>query len=253
MQHTSTHLAIIRDEFAFNVPRLVSGQRRAGWVRGYGIGGYATQDDCGTSGYDYRTGGTEMALLTGVGRKFMVGIFANFAGSDIDLNTIDQDATVNSYQFDGLLECIDHDGNTLGMLGSDAREYDVTRQINSVGLNRTAKSEFDGNQSFFYLAQGTVVDARTWAWIPHVAVQYVQVDQDGCVETGADSVNLVGQSVDAESLRGFLGVSLEQTAPISGGLATTRLRTAWVHEYLDTEYFFTSRYTGASESVTLVG
>lgn len=103
-----------------------------------------------------------MALLTGVGRKFMVGIFANFAGTDIDLNTVDQDATVNSYQFGGLLECIDHDGNTLGMLGSDAREYDVTRQINSVGLNRTAKSEFDGNQSFVYLAQGTVVDARTW-------------------------------------------------------------------------------------------
>ena len=253
VQHTSTNLAMIRDEVAFNVPRLASGQRCAGWVRGYGIGGHTTQDDCGTSGYDYRTGGTEMALLTGVGRPFMMGIFANFAWSDIDLNTVDQGGTVNSYQFGGLLEYIGHYGYTLGMFGAGVQEYDVTRQINSVGLNRTAKSEFDGNQSFVYLEQGTVVDARTWAWMPHVALQYVQVDQDGFVETGANSVNLVGQSVDAESLRGFLGVSVEQTAPISGGLATTRLRTGWVHEYLDTEYFFTSRYASASESVTLVG
>ncbi|MGI9471356.1 MAG: autotransporter outer membrane beta-barrel domain-containing protein, partial [Rubripirellula sp.] len=130
---------------------------------------------------------------------------------------------------------------------------DVKRQINAVGLNRTATSEFDGNQTFVYLEQGTLIDQQTWAWMPHVSLQYIQIEQDDFIETGADSVNLVGQSIDADSLRGTLGISLEQTAPISGGIATTRLRTGWVHEYLDAEQRFDSRYVSATDSVSMLG
>lgn len=84
-------------------------------------------------------------------------------------------------------------------------------------------------------------------------MQYVGVDQEGIRETGADSVNLVGNSIDADSLRSILGLSIQQAGPTAIGPATTKLRFGWMHEYLDAEQLFTSSFQSETETVTVQG
>ncbi|MEX1041415.1 MAG: autotransporter outer membrane beta-barrel domain-containing protein [Pirellulaceae bacterium] len=80
---------------------------------------------------------------------------------------------------------------------------------------------------------------------PYGAVQYLHLRQDGFTETGADSINLQGDAVTADSFRGFLGTELERSFQRSFGVLTPKVQVAWMHEFGDTHQASAARFAGA--------
>jgi hypothetical protein len=74
------------------------------------------------------------------------------------------------------------------------------------------------------------------------------VEFDPINETGDDNFALSDDGGNGESLRGVLGLGVEQSGRTPMGFATTRLRFGWMHEYLDPQETFVS--TLASDSIT---
>jgi len=88
--------------------------------------------------------------------------------------------------------------------------YDVNREITLAGglVDRTATSSFNGHQAFGYFENGWMLRTVPTTWVPHSSIQYVAIEQGSIRETGADSVDLVGQSLSTDSLRSILGLSI---------------------------------------------
>lgn len=82
-------------------------------------------------------------------------------------------------------------------------------------------------------------------WQPYMAMQYIYLRQDEFQESGADSINLVGDHINANSLRGILGMSLERPFQTGFGSLTPSIRAAWMHEFLDTRQTLQSSFAGA--------
>lgn len=255
MQHTSFTLAMLRDQLLFDRLYRQPSEQTRGWVRGYGVGGSADADACGTHGFHYSLGGTEIALQRGFGNGLDIGLFTNLAWSLIKTDELTQRADVDSYQYGVSMQFLGEHGYLLGIAGGGNQNYTARRSISDgQGLfSRTAESKFNGSQGFGSLEYGKQLQRGPVSWIPHFTMQYVGVDQEGIRETGADSVNLVGNSIDADSLRSILGLSIQQAGPTAIGPATTKLRFGWMHEYLDAEQLFTSSFQSETETVTVQG
>ncbi|TWU40714.1 Extracellular serine protease precursor [Novipirellula artificiosorum] len=257
LQHTSFSMAMLRDQLLLDSLRHSPNQTR-GWIRGYGIGGDADTDDCGTRGFNYRLGGTEIAVQRAFSSGLDLGVFTNLAWSDVATDGISQDADVDSYQFGGSAQYSGTAGYLLGIAGAGYQRYDVRRTLSLSGsdIHRVAASQFDGSQVFGMLEYGKIFQSGITSWMPHFAMQYAAVDQDNIHETGASSVNLIGNAIDADSLRSVLGLSVQQAGPTSIGPAITKLRLGWMHEYTDTHENFVAAFeepTIDSTSMTVRG
>ena len=254
LQHTSLNLAMLRDQLALELPRRGEGMKTSGWVRGYGISGEAEADDCGTHGYRTRLGGTEVAFQRGWDIGLAIGAFGNFGWSDVELDGLNQHAQVDSYQFGGSFQHVGKFAYLLGIGGGGFQNYEVDRTIDAAMLSNRTRSEFDGDQTFGYLELGTLLETGGFYWVPHTALQFIDVRQDEFTESSADandfadSANLIGESIEAESLRSILGLSLERTGATPIGPATTKIRAGWMHEYLDTHQTLQSRFAGPFET-----
>ena len=71
-----------------------------------------------------------------------------------------------------------------------------------------------------------------------------RVKLDPITETGDADYALLNSGGDGDSLRGILGLSYKQSALTPLGIATTRLRCGWLHEYLNESETFVSQIAG---------
>ncbi len=255
MQHTSFTLAMLRDQLLTDRLYRLPDEPTRGWVRGYGIGGGADADACGTHGFNYSLGGTEFALQRGFGDGLDVGLFTNLGWSLVKTDEVDQRSDVASYQYGLSLQYLGEYGYVLGIAGGGNQNYNVRRGISDAEglLTSAAESQFDGTQGFGSIEYGKLLQHGPVSWIPHLTMQYVTVNQDRIHEAGAGPVDLVGNSIDADSLRSVLGMSIQQAGPTAIGPATTKLRFGWMHEYLDTEQVFVSSFRDEIETVSVSG
>ena len=168
---------------------------------------------------------------------------------------MDQRSDVASYQYGLSLQYLGEYGYVLGIAGGGNQNYNVRRGISDAEglLTSAAESQFDGTQGFGSIEYGKLLQHGPVSWIPHLTMQYVTVNQDRIHEAGAGPVDLVGNSIDADSLRSVLGMSIQQAGPTAIGPATTKLRFGWMHEYLDTEQVFVSSFRDEIETVSVSG
>jgi uncharacterized protein with beta-barrel porin domain len=244
LQQTSFSLAMLRDQLVLdNLHRQTDVGSRA-WVRGYGIGGDTEQDSCGTQGYTYSLGGTEIALQRGFEGGVDLGVFTNLSWSRVNTGAVGQRADVEGVQLGGTAQYTGDFVYVLGIGGAGYQEYDVNRNISIAGgmVDRVARSKFDGQQGFGYFESGLILATGAMNWSPYSSIQFISVDQGDVRETGAGSVNLVGRSLSTDSVRSILGLSLQESAPTGLGLATTKVRIGWMHEYADTNERFEARF-----------
>ncbi len=255
LQQTTFTMAMLRDQLILDAFYRPTSAPARGWIRGYGAGGDADEDDCGTRGFNYRLGGTEIALQRGFGNNLDLGLFTNLSRSEIETTGIAQGADVDSYQFGGSSQYVGERFYLLGIGGFGYQQMQTHRSIQMPGGtgNRVARSNFDGSESFGLFEVGRIIGDNTTIWGPYASAQFISLDQDQIKESGADSVNLNGEAIEAESLRSVLGLSVQQTAPTSLGQATTKLKLGWMHEYLDTRENFVSSFAGQTERVTIGG
>lgn len=245
VQQVSQNLALLRNQLALNDP-CTYGDQGTGWIRGYGMGGEASASRNGAYGYEYGVGGTEFAFQNCIAEGISVGGFGNFSWSSVHLDGLNEVGTSDMYQFGLSLQRVGEFTYQLALAGGGFQEYEANRTISAAGLNRTASSSFGGNQGFFYLESGSLMNFRGHYLQPYAALQYVSLRQNGFTETGADSLNLIGDSLTADSFRGHLGMQFETPYVTSRGTFTPKARLAWMHEFADTQQAFAASFSGAA-------
>lgn len=255
VQQTSFSLAMLRDQLAVDTHIRPNSAPARGWIRGYGIGGDTDADNCGTQGYGFRSHGTEIALQRRFSNEIDLGVFTNLAWSEVQINDLNQVADVDTYLFGGSAQYTGQYAYLLGIGGAGFQQYETRREFAVPGAvgNRIASSRFDGSQAFGYLESGLILPAASILFIPHMSWQYIRVDQDAIRETGADSINLIGNSIEVDSLRSILGLTVQQTGPTGLGPATTKLRVGWMHEHLDSRQSFDARFAAANDTFMVQG
>jgi uncharacterized protein with beta-barrel porin domain len=123
--------------------------------------------------------------------------------------------------------------------GAGAQNYDVRRSLTALEGSSFAESSFDGSAQFGYFELGYAA-----LWTPYLSLHTTRVDLDSITETGDPDFALINNGGDGDSLRGVLGIALYKSAPTPIGMATTRLRFGWMHEYLDESQTFVSQVAG---------
>jgi uncharacterized protein with beta-barrel porin domain len=214
-----------------------------GWITGYGLGGTANSDG-NADGFAYGLGGTQFAVEKPLDEYTTAGIWGNLAWSNIQGQTLNENANMENYHFGGHFTSATDDDYWLGIAGAGYDHYQVRRQLNVLAPVQ-AEGTMGGWQANAYLERGLLTYVDQWDVQPYVALQYIYLHQGELVEQGAGVLNLDIEDVDSHSLRGILGARFSQTVLTSGGrLVTPEVRAAWIHEFLDTNQVINAGLAG---------
>ena len=128
------------------------------------------------------------------------------------------------------------------------------REIAVGSVQRTAKSDHDGNSFSATLAAGRRMDVGRVGIEPSAAIRYVTLSEDGFTETGAEGANLIvskrtsdwlGSDVGVRFLTSFLG---ERSAWLP------EVSVLWNHDFGVDDRAITAAFAGApDETFTLTG
>lgn len=205
----------------------------SGWIAGYGLGGDA-HGDSNADGFTYGLGGTQIGLERQVSDTTALGVWGNFAWSNVRGDVLDENADIENYHFGAHLTWLNDDDYWIAIAGAGYDRYDVRRQMDVLAPVQ-AEGTMNGWQANAYLERGLTFCHNGWNVQPYAALQYIYLRQDELVETGAGALNLDVENLDAHSLRGILGGRFSKTVCTAGGrVLTPEFRVAWMHEFLDT-------------------
>ncbi len=231
-------LESVRDRVALQFDSHTGQPTWTPWVRAYGVSGQVDRDDCQTPGYRQEIGGVELGCGLSAGGPLATYIFAHLAGGDLETRGVDQHADIGTYRLGGLVQYVGHSVYFVAAGGAGVQNYDVRRSLTAFDGSSFAESSFDGSSQFGYFELGT---NYVGPWTPYLALHTTRVDLDSITETGDADFALLNNGGEGESLRGVLGLSLTQSGLTPIGIATTRLRFGWLHEYLDASETFVSQ------------
>ena len=239
LQQTSYNLSMLRSQLAV-LPPCGNSDTLLGWVRGFSLSGDTDTDSYGASGFDMSTSGTEIAFRNCVAENATIGGFVNLATSDVRLNDVNQFAKIDTTMFGATLQVSGPKLYSLLIGGVGIQDYEVTRQFTFIDPGRQTRSDFGGNQAFAYIEQGMQLRTAAGLIQPFVALQGIYHNQERFLEDGPNSfsLDLRGNSISTESLRGLLGISFR--GPVGSAPVMMNIQAAWMHEYLDAAQEFSS-------------
>lgn len=237
INHIQNNLESVRDLMVWQT--RTQANELTPWVRGYGLAGDVDRDDCDTLGYLHRTGGVELGCGLGSNVGLTGNIFSHLASGTLNVQDVDQKADIDSYRLGGSVAYVGQDIYVIAAGGAGVQNYDVRRSLSALEGSSFVQSSFDGSAQFGYLEL-----ACTTQWTPYLAMHATRVDLDSVTETGDANFALINDGGDGDSLRGVFGIAFAKSAPTVIGLARTRLRFGWMHEYLNESETIVSQIAG---------
>ncbi|EMI18430.1 serine protease [Rhodopirellula maiorica SM1] len=241
INHIQNNLESIRDRVVMQTDLDRRQCQITPWVRAYGITSEVDQDDLQTVGYRHQVGGLELGGGVASPNGLALHSFAHLASGDLETRGVDQHANIDSYRMGGSVEYLAEHVYLVAAGGAGTQDYEVRRSLSALEGSDFAESRFDGSSQFGYFEIGTLFSHAATLWSPYLALHTTRVELDAITETGDADFALINDGGSGESLRSVLGLSLNQSAPTPLGIATTRLRFGWMHEYLDESETFLSQ------------
>ena len=217
------------------------------WARGFGTTSEVEMDDCQTTGYRHETGGVELGSGFGLGCGVATSVFSHLAFGTLNSLGVDQRADINSYRLGGSLAYSTRGLYWLAAGGGGYQDYSVRRSLTAFEGSSFVESDFDGSSQFGYFEVGSVRD-----FSPYLGMHVTRVDLDPIAETGDDDLALTNNGGSGDSLRSILGIACYKSNCTSFGIATTRLRFGWLHEYLDESEVFVSQIAATSDPANVL-
>jgi outer membrane autotransporter protein len=188
----------------------------------------------GTVGADYR-----------VDKNFIVGLAASFASSDVSLGRYDSQADVRSITVGPYVSYFNNGFYADAEVDVGFDEFQTDRRIFFPGINRTAKSEWDGRHVSAAIGGGYMFKKANWTLGPTVKAQYVNLWQDGFSEKEAGALNLHVDDRSVDSLRTELGFRAAYNAKFGWGSLVPEARARWAREHLQDDRGITSQFIGS--------
>lgn len=225
---------------------------RGVWARGFGSYLHQGARDA-SSGYDANIWGVATGYDVLLRPDLTIGGALGYAKNRIKSKDNGADADADAFQGTLYAGFMKNAGYLNGSLSVAYNRYHSSRQIVFPGVNRTANSEYDGQQYALYLEGGHVLHAGGFMLTPLASVQYEHLRLDGYTESNAGDLNL---RVDRQRYNMALtGVGLKLGYTVTGayGLFTPELRVKWLYDLVNDRRQSTSTFTGGGASFTTSG
>lgn len=223
------------------------------WAKTFGNAG--SQGDVDNNfGYDTKTYGLVLAYDRPVGENTRAGISAGYANSTIDGNNSSGETTIDSYQLTGYLNYTPGPWYVQGALTAGMDRYEGERQITFPGVNRMAKSDYDGQQytalvsagKHFYFDQEVTVT-------PFASLQTSLIKVDSYKESGAGGLNHRVDDQDYNLTQSGVGVKVERVIRSGTSTYSPEVHVKWMHDFSDTSTEQTAVLTGGGSAFNVEG
>jgi len=225
------------------------------WAQTYGD--YVYQDKRGLSnGYIANLWGT----VIGIDRIFLqdnlrLGLAQGFGWSHIRSKDNYGRTRFNSYQtgFYG-----EYDSRSIpltfdAVLTYGYNDYESSRKISVGSINRTAQSDYSGQQFSSYFEGGYKITKNNFDIIPLIAVDYTYLHISGYTENGADSLNLSVDSQDYNALQLGVGCRLMRAFEYKNNILTPELHLRYFYSAVNDEQQTVASFAGGGTAFQTTG
>jgi fibronectin-binding autotransporter adhesin len=231
------------------------------WIKGFGT--YVSQNNRKqVEGYRAYVAGTSVgADLLATGNK-TAGFGIGYSHNKIDSRKSNKAKTISDslqlsayYGYDNELNYVPQDLVYFDLVGSFAwNAYDAERAISFSSINRTAKSNYDGQQYSIYAEAGYHAPINnTTDWIPFLSLQYTRLNIGDYTEKDANALSLKIDSQAYNTLELGLGMKLSSRLRTETFDFVRELRFRWLYDLIADEMQTTSRFTGGGSAFTTKG
>jgi len=225
------------------------------WIQFYGD--YAHQGKRGLSnGYLANMWGT----VIGIDRLFIegdlrLGLAQGFGFSKINSKDNYGHTSIDSYQTGiyGEYQAKDSPYILDAVLTYGYNDYDSSRNISVGGIDRTAKSDYYGQQFSSYLEAGYKIQKEGFDIIPLLALNYSCLYLPKYTETGAGSLNLTVDSQKYNSLQPGVGLRLSKVFENKSGIFTPEIRLRYFYDTINDEQQTIATFAGGGASFKTEG
>lgn len=132
--------------------------------------------------------------------------------------------------------------------------YDGSRQVNAgPGINRTASSDYNGEQYQIYVESGYTLGYKELNITPLASFQYQHLHLDKYTEQGAGALNLTVKAQDYDLAQTGLGIKLDYPLDTKYGTLLPELRVKWLYDWVGDAQATTSTFSGGGASFATNG
>jgi len=225
--------------------RRTEEQKRYGlWLQGFGQWG--DQDEAeGYSGFDYRMAGVTFGFDYAFADRVVTGVSVGYADTDIDLGRNAGSGDIESVG-GSLYSCYFTERAYLeGVFSYGKQQYDNERNLVIGSLVRTARSDHDGDAFSAFAEGGYNLGFRGWTVSPFASLQYIYLDEDTSVESGAGAVSLLVDGRTTDSLVSELGFRLGRVFQTATGSLVPEVSLAWKYDFDIDDRDITASFSGS--------
>jgi outer membrane autotransporter protein len=175
-----------------------------GWISGYRQWG-DQRDTAAVPGYNYHINSGSLGFDYTFPTKVLLGVSFTSSSAEIDLDRHAGKGAIDSYT--GTLYGSYFNDNSFleSALTYGRNRYRNDRYLTIGSIERTAYSKHDGDVLSAQLSGGHSFTFDTWSLSPIATLRFVYLDESAFSESGADSLNLMVQSLKTHSLVSELG------------------------------------------------
>lgn len=225
------------------------------WGEGYGFR-TAVQDDGNARALSFDGHGGLIGLDRAFGLRTLGGLFVGSSTTDGQVVGRLDDAVVDAFRV-GVYGRREYDRSTLtGVVSWAENDFDVKRRLLFAGIDRSTRAQYGGNSASAYAEATTHWKRRGWEIYPTASLQYTHIRAGGFGESGANTLNLIGNQMKADSALASVGARVTYPRELSSGrMLVPEARARYMRELRDgVARLFTGQLEGASGfPFTIVG
>lgn len=219
-------------------------------IWGDGFGYYGHQDARhGFHSYNSQIYGGMLGFQAPVNQVTSVGLGAGYANSHVHRNHL-HGSNSSMQTFDGTLY-VSYDPTRWfvdAAFSFDWNQYKDSRHIEFPGIDRTAKSHYDGQQYSTFVTTGYRYYTRSCAIItPLAGIQYSYLYVNKHHEHGAGDLNLHVDAQKFNFLESTLGFYLSYVKQICNGAFVPEVHALWLHDFFGNSMDLDTTFSGVAE------
>lgn len=198
----------------------------------------------GADGYDVAAYGAALGVdrIINLDNNLRVGGAFTYTNSKVEADGSNNGDRVSLNSYMGSLYASMNMGDWYlnGSVVAGQHQYDSRRMV----VNGVASGDYDAQQYGVFMDAGMPINIRLGTLIPVVSAAYNYLNIDGYKERGTGALSV--SSTDVQSFRTGLGARM--LFPVYKNNSFVELRGVWFHEYADSRFDTTARFTTGGSS-----
>ncbi len=227
-------------------------QKGKWWAKGFGSQG-EQGNVANMNGYDTDAYGLMLAYDKPLNNQTRVGFGGGYANSTIDGNNSSGSTDIDSYQITGYLHHAPGPWFVQAAVTAGVNDYESTRHIVFPGVNRTATSDYTGQQYSGIVTVGRHYQVNETTITPLASLQASHLRVGSYTESGAGDANLRIESQDYNFVQSTLGVKAERVIRSGNRTYSPEVHAKWLHDFKSTTMEQDAAFTGGGASFNAQG